>query len=304
MDFNLVNLVVTVQTANSAILLKWLHNIGCELSAICKSGVCRWPARVCEICSSRESCSWYLVFGQRLTVDPFALKRHQKPPLPFVFSFPAPDDLCKNTDLVECGLVLIGRAIPHLEMLLEGFTELLADDTCPTPAEVVLVASRDYQRNLQTVGAGSSITQPDELAVLSTEGLLQIYPWECIDLGIRLLSPLRLLEGGHPLSRFDFSCFARSVMRRVSSLAYYYGGCEIDSDFKFLSIQTGKVACVEDHFFHETCMSRKRTGMTGYGNFHGDFIGLMPFLVLGMYLHVGKGAAFGMGRYELISGIH
>lgn len=301
MDFNLVNLDITIQTVNGDRLLMWLQKIGSELSAICRSGVCRWPARTCELCSSRDKCAWYLVFGQKLSVDPSALKRHQKPPLPFVFSFPALDKPCVEKGLLDCGLVVIGRAIPHLEMLLEGFSELLASDICPMQAEVIRVGSRDYQGAVQTLGNGSSITRPEELAVLSAEGLLHIRPWESTDIGVRLLSPLRLLEGGRSLIRFDFSRFARSVMRRVSSLAYYYGECEFDCDFKALSIQADKVICVEDHFSHETGGNRKTPGIIGYGHFCGDFSGLMPFLVLGMYVHVGKGAAFGMGRYEVIS---
>lgn len=301
MDFNLVNLVITVKTANGATLQKWLLDNFSKISDTCKNGVCRWPARACDLCSSREMCAWYLVFGQKLTADPSALKRHQKPPLPFIFSFPARMDPCGQTDLLDCGLVVIGRAIPHLEMLLDGFRELLTHDTCPVPAKVVRVGSRDYQGAVQSIGNSGGISRPDELAVLSAEVLLNTHPWDCNDLEIRLFSPLRLLEGGRPLNRFDFSRFVRSVMRRVSSLAYYYGECEIDCDFRALSAQADAVTCVEDHFSRETCGSWKTNGINGHGKFHGAFSGLMPFLVLGTYVNVGKGAAFGMGRYEIIT---
>jgi CRISPR/Cas system endoribonuclease Cas6 (RAMP superfamily) len=42
------------------------------------------------------------------------------------------------------------------------------------------------------------------------------------------------------------------------------------------------------------------TGLIGYGSFSGDARDLMPFLVAGLYVHAGKGASFGMGRYELL----
>jgi len=302
-DFNLVNLVITVDTANVASLLKWLQRNFNEISVICKNGVCRWPARTCDLCSGREMCAWYLVFGQKLSADPSALKRHQKPPLPFIFSFPALENPCGKPDLLDCGLVVIGRAIPHLEMLLDGFRELLTHDTCPVPAKVVRVGSRDYQGAVQALGNGGGISRPDELAVLSAEVLLNTHPWDCTELGIRLLSPLRLLEGGRPHIKFDFSRFARSVMRRVSSLAYYYGEYEIDCDFRALSAQSDAIVCVEDHFSREACGDWKTAGISGHGKFHGDFSGLMPFLVLGTYVHVGKGAAFGMGRYEIVTNV-
>jgi len=43
-------------------------------------------------------------------------------------------------------------------------------------------------------------------------------------------------------------------------------------------------------------------GLMGHGRFRGDFSGLLPFLVAGLYVHAGKGAAFGMGAYELVEG--
>jgi len=299
MDFNLIKLVITVNTVNGASLVKWLHKSGSGLSAICKSNVCYRPVRSCESCSNRETCAWYLVFGQKLTVDPSELKRHQKPPFPFVFSFPAFAEPCEKSVLLDCGLVVIGHAIPYLEMLLDGFAELLSGDTCPLQAEVVRVGSCDYQGGVQTIGNGSCITRPEDLAVMSAYGLLQIHTRECSDLEIRLLSPLRLLENGRHLSRFDFSRFARSVMRRVSSMAYYYAECEFDCDFKALSIQVDQVICVEDHFCHNTGGIRKINGINGHGRFIGNFGGIMPFLLLGTYVHVGKGATFGMGQYEV-----
>ena len=135
--------------------------------------------------------------------------------------------------------------------------------------------------------------------VLSADGLIESRPWECTDLEIRFLSPLRLLEDGLQLGRFNFSRFARSLMRRVSSLTYYYGECEFDNDFKALSAQSSSVICIDDHFNITIGGSRKMSGITGYGSFSEDFSGLMPFLLLGIYFHVGKGAAYGMGQYEM-----
>lgn len=299
MEFNLVEIVITVQSDNVVGLQRCLSTLGREFSEVTRGVVCRWLSRNCDSCSVRENCNWHLVFGQKLTADPSALKRHQKPPLPFIFSFPVLESTAEKLDLLDCGLVMVGRAIHHLDLLLEGFAELLAGDTCTVPAEVIRISSRDYQGNVQALSNGSSITRPEELAVLSAEGLLHVRPWEGTNLGIRLQSPLRLFGDGRLLARFDFSRFARSVMRRVSSLAYYYGECEFDVDFKELSRQADSIICADDHFCQSTGGNGRISGITGYGNFCGDFSGLMPFLVLGMYVHVGKGAAFGMGRYEL-----
>ena len=226
-----------------------------------------------------------------------------------MFSFPVLPLPAESGTEIQCGLVVVGRAIPQLAMLLDGFAELVASAACPNPAEITSVGSRDYQGTLQPLGDGCGIRHPENLVVLSSSGLLEGRVWVGATLDIRLLSPLRLFDNGRLLDRFDFSLFARSLMRRVSSLAYYYGADESICDFKALSCQARAVTCSDGHFSRaiDTCLtssgtSRKMSGINGYGSFRGDFSGIMPFLVLGLYVHAGKGASFGMGMYELIPG--
>jgi hypothetical protein len=206
---------------------------------------------------------------------------------------------------IECDLLVIGQAIPHLGMLLEGFAELLSGGLSPLPAEIIRIACRDYQGHILPSAEEHGIARsgnlvPENLVVASTEGLLESNVWGSSDLTLRLLSPLRLLEDGRSARRFEFSRFARSVMRRVSSLAYYYGESEFDCDYKELSRQVADVICREDHFSYLNIENKKLAGITGYGSFLGDFSRLMPFLVIGSYVHTGKGSSFGMGAYVLL----
>jgi hypothetical protein len=83
-------------------------------------------------------------------------------------------------------------------------------------------------------------------------------------------------------------------------LAYYYGDLEFSCDYKELSRQADAVTCTDAHFVLAADRNRKRAGLLGYGRFQGDFTGLLPFLVVGLYVHAGKGSAFGMGAYELL----
>jgi hypothetical protein len=299
MDFNLVNLALTLRTDDAVRLTLYLSLFGNEFASACRRNVCRWPERVCDACPRQDSCQWDLVFGQKLSSDPSELKRHQKPPLPFVFSFPHTPDSAKTNLEMECGLVVIGQAIPCLNVLLDGFADLLASGACPVPAELVRVGSRDYQGTVHPLGDGCCVNYPNNMVVLSCNGLLEGRAWANSFLKIRLLSPLRLVVDGHILDHFDFSRFARSLMRRVSSLAYYYGECEYICDFKELSRQSEAVTCTDDRFSYNVGLNRKVSGLLGYGSFCGELSGLMPFLAAGLYVHAGKGASFGMGMFEL-----
>jgi len=195
---------------------------------------------------------------------------------------------------------VIGQAIPHLSLLLEGFAELLSNEACPVTAELIRVGSRDYQGIIHSLQDGSGVNCPENLVVLSSNGLVECRVWDTSSLQIRLLSPLKIVADGRPLARFNFGRFTRSLMRRVTSLAYYYGACEYRCDFKELSRQADAVECVNDHFSTAVVRNRKMSGIAGYGSFRGEFSGLMPFLVAGLYVHAGKGASFGMGMYEML----
>jgi len=296
MDFNLIHLAITVRTDDAVQLCLRLPLLGNEFAAACRINCCRWPERVCDSCSLQGACSWNVVFGQNLSSDPSAVKRFQKPPLPFMFAFPSMHDTAEGATEIECGLVVIGRAIACLDLLLEGFREILS----PLSAEVLLVGTRDYQGIVHPLGDGTGVNCPENLAVLSTAAVLdsRIWPGSCIQ--IRLVSPLRLFEEGRLLDHFDFSRFARSLLRRVSSLAYYYGAHEFDCDYRELSRQADAIICTDDHFIRSTDRNRRMAGLSGDGRFRGDFSGLMPFLVAGLYVHAGKGSSFGSGVYELL----
>ncbi len=300
MGFNLVNLAITVRADDIHRFRSCLPQVGQELAVTCRSALCDWPGRACETCSGQETCGWHYVFGQKLTSDPTALKRHQKPPLPFVLSFPVLDRSSETNADIEFGLVVIGPALSQLEMLLNGLAELLSARSF----YLTHIACRDYQGSVHhAVDARRRVRSgklaPDNLVITSTEGLLESRVWDSSKLNIRMLSPLRLLENGHPATRFEFGRFARSVMRRVSSLAYYYGESEFDCDFKELSRLVDNVICTDDHFTYHNVKDRRCSGVVGYGSFSGDFSRLMPFLVIGSYVHTGKSSSFGMGTYEV-----
>ena len=40
-------------------------------------------------------------------------------------------------------------------------------------------------------------------------------------------------------------------------------------------------------------------GFVGSITFEGDFEKFLPFLLLGEFIHVGKGTSFGLGKYEI-----
>ena len=307
MGFNLVRLAIHIRTDDVARLVTMIALSGNRFAELYKTMTCEFSDCECDRCSHQDSCSWHALFGQKLSVDTAALKRHQKPPLPFIFSFPMTQFLPGKNYECLCDLVVIGSAIPHLGMLLTCFAEMLVHGLDQVSALVIGVFCRDFQGNIQqshgtTVKySGHTHLLPDNLVIASSDDIVENSTWTSSEMCIRLLSPLKLVEDGRTVTRFDFARFARSVMRRVSSLAYYYGECELEWDFKEMSRLIDDVICTEQQFRFTTTPVRKLSGITGHGSYLGDFGRLAPLLLLGTYVHAGKGATYGMGAYDISS---
>src|ERR1039457_3629498 len=300
-ECNFIDLEIQILTNNRTQLAYRLPSLGGLFADLCRGAVCLFPGRDCQSCLQSVSCDWHRIFGQALAVDPEALKRHQKPPLPFVFSFPILERLPASPGVVSCGLVVIGCAISSLDMLLDGFNRFLMYNACKGHSKITQLFSRDFQGTLVPLEFGNHSAVAENLIVMSLGGILESRDWCSSNMQIKLLSPLKLRADGHQVKQYEFGLFVRALFRRVSSLIYYYDNSESTLDFKRLSFQADAVILTKDAFCYETCPAgiKKLSGITGQGCFRGDFNELLPFLVAGSYFHVGKSAAFGLGKYSL-----
>jgi len=249
---------------------------------------CRRPA--CAGCASGGSCPYPENFGQQIARDPDAVKRHQKPPLPFVFQFPALLPLPNGGTSFECSLTLFGSSVHHLvyfigavKLLLEGIQATLVkvEAECPGGAREPVAAGMSpaipLLSPLDPIGAGPLL--PDRVT-------------------IRFITPLKLTHEGRLLRRFSFSELVRVLMRRVSSLAYYYEGAELPLDYRWLSLASESIRTVGSSCGLEIWFGRP-AGLVGSISFAGDLEPFHLLLQLGSATHLGKGASFGFGVYQL-----
>ncbi len=123
-------------------------------------------------------------------------------------------------------------------------------------------------------------------------------------------TPTRLRYEGHLTARLDFHVFVRNLVRRLSALASYHCDCTLDVDHKGL-IRTAEgvsTARAELKWMDwERYSSRQDTrmrlgGFLGKVTFEGNLEPFVPSLRLGEVVHVGKGTAFGLGKYSIADG--
>jgi hypothetical protein len=303
LEFNFVHLRIHIATSTAVRLVPFLYASGPAFSAAFRRSVCRTNRTECSSCPELSACPFPGLFGQLLASDPSALKRYQKPPLPFIFSFPSLADIRQQDGDIPCELVLVGHAIHHICDFMAALRTVLAspEGTAAYGAACVArVESLDYQRKTVVIAVDAGVPDISRVVTLDAAGVTEGCPRHGDTLGIRLLTPLKLVKDGQQVKAFDAGLFVRSLMRRVSSLAYYYCGLEMEADFRSCSEATERLELLEDRFCFGNCdRSMRLSGVMGEGCLSGDFRDLMTFLALGEYLHLGKGASFGMGAYQL-----
>jgi len=300
MDIPLVQLIITLEHAGGATPSPGQFSLKRVFPAAYRRVV--GCATAAGECGAGPDCPCRATFEQKLTPDPAALRRYQKPPLPFVFQLPDPAGLKKGA-CTELALILVGDATSRLETYLKAMELLFPACGLGNPWRLQLrsieATAGDGVRTVLPTGGGRAgfsslpLLSFDEL---STPGLLTT-----ATITLELLTPLRLLRQGVPLRELPFSAVAGALFRRISSLAYYYGGTELPHDFKWLAERSRGVVYSRSELVWVN-RGGGLQGLEGRVVYSGELDDFLPFINLGSRLNLGKGAAYGMGRYQLVSG--
>lgn len=127
---------------------------------------------------------------------------------------------------------------------------------------------------------------------------------------LRFLTPTRLKFQNKLTSNIKFEIILRALLRRITLLSEVHCQEKLDLDYKKLIREVGgSVRTVSSslHWHDWERYSRRQQTKMMMGGFRGDitFAGrlndFLPFLILGKYLHIGKGTAYGLGKYEIVT---
>lgn len=302
MELNLVKLLFTLRLDRDAPDPFALFAMRSRFMDAFKASVCKMGGS-CLACALGAGCSYHAAFNQGLSLDPSAVKRHQKPSLPFVFDLPVLPAPPNAGSEVEIGLTIFGSAITHMDDYIAAVGMLFASPNAPGAPKATLerVEFADYQgeRALIPLDAPAARTG---VAVLSARGLIETAVMNPQGIRLSITTPMRLMRDGKPIRSLDAPLFLMSVARRVSSLAYYFGEEELNGEYGGLA-QAAASAGLSGAFKWSGLKGEggegRLSGLLGEGVLEGDLADFLPFLILGSHAHVGKGAPFGLGKYAL-----
>ncbi|MGB9660714.1 MAG: CRISPR system precrRNA processing endoribonuclease RAMP protein Cas6 [Moorellaceae bacterium] len=126
-------------------------------------------------------------------------------------------------------------------------------------------------------------------------------------LKLKTLSPLRLKYRNRLTDRLEFHVLLRAVLRRISGLYLWTTGRIPGLDYSSLISRAQTITQVEnslswfDYSRYSTTQGTemKLGGLVGEVVYQGDLTELYPFIKAGEVLAIGKGTAFGFGRYKV-----
>lgn len=276
-----------------------------------KKVVCVNRERRCDLCLLKGKCIYSYVFETPPPSGSLKMKKYPFAPHPFVITPPLDKKQNYRVDEeLSFGLTLVGNSIDYLPYFVYTFSELgkigFKKGGGKFELQRVYVEQVGVDSDIiYSSGDKSLINRPYYLDI----GKLLSYanPENIKRIGVRLITPMRLKFNEALSPRLEFHILLRNLLRRISLLSYFHCGWELDLDFKGL-IERGREIRVQksnllwfdwERFSSRQNSKMKMGGLTGSVVFEGDLGEFMPYLLIGEYVHVGKGTSFGLGKYKI-----
>jgi hypothetical protein len=281
-----------------------------------KRTVCIWPPGDCARCLLKHTCSYPYVFETAPPPGATKLRGLEQVPRPFVLEAPVGVGSHRYApgERFDFRLVLIGRAIDYLPYFVFTFAELgrtgLGAGRGQFTVAEIHAEGRAGSRCVYTAAEGVLRDGGERL----TGKDLAMEPPPVQRLGVRFQTPTRIQTAGAMRSAIRFEDLVRALLRRLSSLMYFHCGCELHVDFKALIERAGQVRTVESTlgWQEQSRFSTRQEQRIEMGGVVGRVVYeaadaavwevYLPLLGAGEWVHVGKGAVMGLGKYRLEAG--
>jgi len=239
-----------------------------------KDTVCVMDHRDCDRCILRLKCAYPYIFDTPIPQGSVRMRKYERAPHPFVIEPPLDTSTSyEHGSSLSFGLTLIGKAIDYLPYFIYTFERLGRE---------------------RGIGRGRGGFEVDRVGWVDAEGAeKEVY-------------------NGHLHAAPDFHVIIRSLLRRLSNLAYFHCGEELKLDFKGIIERAKEIKISDgDVRWHdwERYSARQDTrlkmgGFVGRVEYRGELGEFVPLLKLGEKIHLGKGTGFGLGKYKIIDYDH
>ncbi len=258
-------------------------------------------------------CPYHLIFETSPPPGSEALRTHDEIPRPFVI---APGDSEQGSGeqtrrLFQCGdevsfeLVLIGRAqefFPYFVVALREVNRIgRGRQTVGLLRIDALGASADRSRVVYTASENLVCGSAESTRIEQCSGAAPG------PLTIEFLTQTRLKNEGRFVRRPEFQILFRRLLGRLSSLSRFHCGAPLEVNFRELIDTAASIRLLQDdtkwtrwqRYSSRQDRRMEWEGIVGRATYEGDFAPFWKFLHFGQFVHVGHGATFGLGKFQL-----
>jgi hypothetical protein len=271
--------------------------------------VCATGAPGCGGCLLLDHCVYAYVFETPPPPGTGKLRLYTAAPHPFVLEPPADGPVALDAGTrYALGLTLVGRANQHLPFIVHAFR--VAGQRGIGKGNGRFALPEVAQEQVPGNGDWVAIFSGGDERLAPSPPSRAVIPACPTAVGIELLTPLRLRRGESLVGPGDFRFrdLFGSLLRRLSLLSYFHTDEPLELDFSALVHAADDVPVRQARLgWREwTRYSSRQGGTMQMGGIVGKFRlqgeGLepfWPFLWAGQWVHAGKAATMGLGRYRL-----
>jgi hypothetical protein len=267
-----------------------------------RAATCATGYATCTGCPLTARCGYGYLFETHVPETSLRMRRYPFAPHPFVLRPPPASAEWKSGATLSLEIVLFGRGADYLPFVLFALGAMGADGVGPARIPLRLVAADLDGQPRRRIYDGDALA-PGPYGIPAAE-LVRTEP--ASDLTLRFVSPARIVHGGVLARELPLHIVVRSLLRRVTSLAYFHERLDLDVDFVEMIERAERVPARSaalswvDQRRHSARQGRAQTlgGAVGEVTYTGVPHELATLLAVGELTHVGKGTAFGLGRYE------
>jgi hypothetical protein len=268
--------------------------------------VCVTRQPECPGCLLLSSCLYPYIFETFPPPGSAHLRKYKALPHPFILGV---HPYASGEPHHQLGVTLVGQANRYAAYVIQAF-RLAGERGLKGYAKRLVLESVDQEEIVGTGRWQRIYEDGSSLAPLPVNEARWPDPPSALKLSLR--TPLRLRFQAHLVTPDTFhpGVLLRSLIRRLSSLCCFHGTQPLEMDFAAAAARAAALRATTDLRWKEWSRysSRQKTrmemgGLLGTIAFEGEqWREFWPFFWMGQWVHAGKGATMGLGRYEIISG--
>ena len=285
----------------------WRGYFGARLRRmVCATGEPR-----CDGCDLRGECAYAYLFDTAPPANAPRMRKYNSVPHPLVLA-PPPEmgaRLYPAGSRYPLDVRLFGRACDYAALVAQALALVGRDGPGAKGAPLRLARIHSAQ-----LSEGEVIEYLPGRAIPVEPACPEMPPCPDHPVEIRLMTPLRLVAGGRVVGpdRLTFRVLFSSLLRRISMLTVFHTDHPLETDFAGLvkRSETVRIETERLRWREWKRRSARQNRLVPMGGIAGritvDLAGaeaLWPYLWLGQWTHVGKGAIMGLGRYVISADI-